>query len=135
METFRNGLIFSEDDFGGGGGAGADSTMGLVGIGGGVIGETMDIGAVVAPTFLLTFISNSPTYQNKSKIRSMTRLKILNNEQDNSTSPLLSAQQFQSHHKSLILNPDHKKNGRGTKSTKKQNMKYSFRLQLISLSE
>lgn len=71
-ETFTNGLLFSEDDFGGndGGGADADSTMGLVGMGGGVTGEMLDKGAAATPTFLLRFISNSPTYLNSSKTKS-----------------------------------------------------------------
>ena len=62
--TFINGLFFSGDDFGGDGGgvAGADSTMGLLGIGGGVMGDMFDIGAVAAPIFRFRCISNSPTY-------------------------------------------------------------------------
>lgn len=59
-----NGLVFSDEDFGGdgGGAAGADSTMGLDGIGGGVVGEMLDKGALMAPTFRFKCISKSPTY-------------------------------------------------------------------------
>jgi hypothetical protein len=69
-ETFANGLIFSGDDFGGNGSgvASADSYIGLLGIGGGVVGEMLDNGAFDAPTFAPMFrlrcISNSPTCQN-----------------------------------------------------------------------
>lgn len=68
-ETFTNGLVFSGDDFDGDGGRveGADSTIGLVGIGSGVVGEMLDIRAFVAPMFRFIFISNSPTYHNKIK--------------------------------------------------------------------
>jgi hypothetical protein len=59
--TFINGLEAFGGD--GGGEASADSTMGSVGIGGGVTGEIPDIGAFVAPMFRFRCISNSPTYQ------------------------------------------------------------------------
>lgn len=69
-ETFVNGLVFSGDDFGGDGGgvSGTDSTMGLVGIGGGVVGEMCDKGADVAPMFRLRCISNPPTYYIEGRI-------------------------------------------------------------------
>lgn len=72
MDAFTNGLLFSGDDFGGDGGSvsGADSTIGLLGIGGGVVGEMLDRGAFVAPMFRLRCISNSPTYHNNTQIRS-----------------------------------------------------------------
>lgn len=75
FEAFTNGLIFSGDDFGGNGGGvpGADSSIGLLGIGGGVVGEMLDKGALVAPMFRLRCISNSPTCHNMNKIRSCTR--------------------------------------------------------------
>lgn len=72
-ETFTNGLVFPVDDFGGCDGgevAGADSTIGLVGTGGGVVGEMLDRGALATPMFRFICISNSPTYHNKSQIRS-----------------------------------------------------------------
>ena len=70
-ETFANGLVFSEDDVGGNGCtvAGADSFIGLLGIGGGVVGEMLDNGAFVAPMLRLRCISNSPTCQNINKTR------------------------------------------------------------------
>lgn len=73
METFINGLAFSGDDFSGddGGVAGADSTIGLVGTGGGLVGEMLDIGAFANPMFRFKCISNSPTYHNKSQISSL----------------------------------------------------------------
>ena len=66
LETFANGLFFSGDDFGGDGGRllGADSSIGLLGIGGGVVGEMLDKGTFVAPMFRLICISKSPTYNN-----------------------------------------------------------------------
>lgn len=73
-ETFANGLVFSEDDVGGNGCAvvGADSSIGLLGIGGGVVGEMLDNGAFVAPMLRLRCISNSPTCQNINKTRPYT---------------------------------------------------------------
>jgi len=70
-----NGFFFSGDDFGGDGGRvpGADSSIGLDGIGGGVVGEMLDKGTVVAPMFRLICISKSPTYNNTSQLRSCTR--------------------------------------------------------------
>lgn len=70
LETLANGLFFS-GDFGGDGGrvAGADSSIGLLGIGGGVVGEMLDKGALVAPMFRLICISKSPTYDNIGQIR------------------------------------------------------------------
>ena len=65
-EVFVNGLVFSGEDFvgGGGGATGAESTIGLVGIGGGIVGEIPDMGTCVAPPmFRLRCISKSPTYQ------------------------------------------------------------------------
>lgn len=62
-EVLVNGVAFSEEDFGAGagGGAGADSTMGLLGIGGAAAGEMLDTGALVAPIFRFKCISKSPT--------------------------------------------------------------------------
>ena len=68
-ETFANGLVFSEDEFGGNG---ADSSIGLLGIGGGVVGEMLDNGAFVAPMLRLRCISNSPICQNINKTRPYT---------------------------------------------------------------
>lgn len=64
METFVNGLVVWEEVLGGdgGGAAGADSTMGLDGIGGGDVGDIWDNGATVAPMFRFKCISKSPTY-------------------------------------------------------------------------
>lgn len=69
LETLANGLFFS-GDFGGDGGrvAGADSSIGLLGIGGGVVGEMLDKGALVAPMFRLICISKSPTFTFSSAI-------------------------------------------------------------------
>lgn len=67
-EWLINGVAFSEDDLvggdGGGGATGAETSMGSVGIGGGVVGEILDKGegAFMAPTFLFICISKSPTY-------------------------------------------------------------------------
>lgn len=64
MGTSVNGLeAFGGDGGDGGGEAGADSTMGSVGIGGGVIGEIPDMGVFMAPMFRFRCISNSPTYK------------------------------------------------------------------------
>lgn len=57
-------MLFSDaglsDD--GGGATGADTSMGLDGIGGGTVGEMLARGADAgAPTFRFTCISNSPT--------------------------------------------------------------------------
>lgn len=60
---FANGLRAFGGGGDGGGEAGADSTMGSVGIGGAVVGEIPDMGAFMAPTFRFRCISNSPTYQ------------------------------------------------------------------------
>lgn len=64
-----NGAAFSEYGFGGDGGGGggdtgSETSMGSVGIGGGVVGEMLDngAGAFVAPTLLFRCISKSPTY-------------------------------------------------------------------------
>ena len=76
FESFRNGLVFSGDDFDGDGVGveDAESTIGLVGTGGGVVREMLDTGAADNPMFLFICISNSPTcYNNKSQIKSFTR--------------------------------------------------------------
>lgn len=69
-EAFTNGLVFSGDDFGGDdcGVLGADSSIGLLGIGGGVVGEMLDKGAFVAPMLRLRCISNSPTCNKSNKV-------------------------------------------------------------------
>ena len=63
--TFLNGVGFSEEGFGGDGGGvtAADSFIGLVGMGGAVVGEMLDKGAFVAPTFRFRCISKSPICQ------------------------------------------------------------------------
>lgn len=67
-EWLINGAAFSEyglgGDGGGGGETGSETSMGSVGIGGGVVGEMLDngAGAFGAPTFLFRCISKSPTY-------------------------------------------------------------------------
>ncbi|RYR46019.1 hypothetical protein Ahy_A07g031790 isoform B [Arachis hypogaea] len=74
VASFRNGLVFAGDDFGGcgdgAGVAGADSTIGLLGTCGAVVGEMLDKGALTTPMLRFICISNSPTYQNKSRLRS-----------------------------------------------------------------
>jgi hypothetical protein len=57
-------LVFAGDDFGGDrvGVEGTESTIGLVGIGGGVVaGEMLDAGEFDTPMFRFICISNSPT--------------------------------------------------------------------------
>lgn len=63
-ETLVNGVAFSEDVFGGDGvvATGADTSIGLVGIGGGSVGEMLDRGAFIAPTLRRKCISKSPTF-------------------------------------------------------------------------
>ena len=63
FEDFSTGTFINGLEAFGGGEAGADSTMGSVGISGGVTGEIPYIGAFVAPMFSFRCISNSPTYQ------------------------------------------------------------------------
>lgn len=64
--VFLNRVCFSGEGFGGGGGGGggglaaAVSFIGLVGIGGAAVGEMLDNGAFVAPTFRFRCISKSP---------------------------------------------------------------------------
>lgn len=62
-DTLAKGLVFSLEGFGAGGvAAGADTSIGLDGIGGAVVGEMFDIGTLEAPTFRFICISKSPTY-------------------------------------------------------------------------
>ena len=73
-ETFANGPVLLGVVLGGDGGgvAGSDSTIGLVGIGGGDVGEMLDNGALVAPMFRFKCISKSPTLtqeRNASQIK------------------------------------------------------------------
>lgn len=59
---FGNGLIFSEEVFGGNDGwAGGDDSAGAVG---GAVGAMTDMGGFVTPILRLICISKSPTYKN-----------------------------------------------------------------------
>jgi len=69
-DSFTNGLVFDGD---GVEVEDAESTIGLVGTGGGVVGEMLDTGAADNPMFLFICISNSPTCYNNKKIKSFTR--------------------------------------------------------------
>lgn len=62
IEPLLNGVVFAGEDFGEdtGGEAGADSFMGLEGIGGATVGEMVDTGALVAPMFRFKCIWKSP---------------------------------------------------------------------------
>jgi hypothetical protein len=113
--TFVNGLVFSGEDFGGAAGAtGADSTIGLVGIGGGVVGEIPDMGTCVAPMSRFTCISKSPIYQratyNQLSNKIMQWIYICScNNQGYGNSPSVSAQQLLSRHRPLVTVPDNLK--------------------------
>lgn len=60
--TLVKGVVFSGEGFGRAGAVGADSTMGLDGIGGGTVGEMAERGALTTPILRFKCISNSPTY-------------------------------------------------------------------------
>ncbi|KAI8024405.1 hypothetical protein LOK49_LG03G02201 [Camellia lanceoleosa] len=66
----RTDFFFFVEDFSGGvgGEAVADLIIGLLGIGGGVVGETKGMGAFVAPIFRFRCISKSPTFNFSSAI-------------------------------------------------------------------
>lgn len=79
-----NGAAFSEYGFGGDGGGGgetgSETSMGSVGIGGGVVGEMLDngAGAFGAPTFLFRCISKSPTFNFSSAISVSSQTSSIN---------------------------------------------------------
>lgn len=103
--SFMNGFAFSfpEEE---GEGTGANSVIGLLGIGGGSVGEeTTDTGTSPDLMFLLRCISKSPIYrkQNRYSIHFIIKKKIKNLR---FIIPLFSARQSVSRHKLPLQVPD-----------------------------